>query len=126
MNCEKKKQCIVVSSATTAKLYRFNDISELPEEVQELLRKEEEIILQQTERENRLMQLLETSCDNYSLEDDPDLRKILNPPLWRQKVYNPELRQLSPAARRLKRNIWHRARGNLWSGQRKRQVTSND
>ena len=118
MNCEQKTYCVVVG-----RTFRFNDVSELPEEIQQLFREEEELIRQQVERENRIMAALsEGLCNCYSLEDDSDLRKIENPPLWRKAEFSNYVGGVVRSDRAFSREPWRKPRANLWSGQRKRQV----
>lgn len=52
----------------------------------------------------------------------PSLPENKNLPLWRQTECRIEIRKLSPTARRFRRNIWRWIRGNLWSGERKREA----
>ena len=80
-----------------------------------------QIEIKEMRLEKALKELSETFTDLVLVGGD--MREIENPPLWRQHNFT-DRANFRNIGSSFCRNHLRRARANLWSGQRKRQVTN--
>jgi len=121
LQCEPKKMIAVISISGIGRLPADIKFEDMPRELQDIVNWHEELLRRMAEREARMMEAFNES--SYC-SVDPETLAIKNPPLWRQHKFS--YVGVMVCSGKKYRSHRSRIRRNLWSGQRKRQVISND